>query len=86
VTAISSIVFLETSTIAAAEACGKRGAITGRFVARRFGAMRRKFGKLPLRSEGLEQDDFSSNRHPALSFCLSMIFSENRCPLFRIML
>ena len=33
-----------------------------------------------------EQDDFSSNRHPALSFCLSMIFSENRCPLFRIML
>jgi hypothetical protein len=34
----------------------------------------------------LEQDDFSSNRHPALSFCLSMIFSENRYPLFRIML
>jgi len=31
-------------------------------------------------------DDFSPNRHPALSFCLSMIFSENRCPLFRIML
>jgi len=25
----------------------------------------------------LERDDFSSNRHPALSFCLSMIFSEN---------
>jgi hypothetical protein len=24
--------------------------------------------------------------HPALSFCLSMIFSENRYPLFRIML
>jgi hypothetical protein len=34
----------------------------------------------------LEQDDFSSIRHPALSFCLSMIFSENRYPLFRIML
>jgi hypothetical protein len=34
----------------------------------------------------LEQDDFSSNRHPALSFYLSMIFSENRYPLFRIML
>src|SRR5882672_5431194 len=32
----------------------------------------------------LERDDFSSNRHPALSFCLSMIFSENRYPLFRI--
>src|SRR5712664_492429 len=28
----------------------------------------------------LERDDFSSNRHPALSFCLSMIFSENRYP------
>jgi len=33
-----------------------------------------------------EQDDFSSNRHLALSFCLSMIFSENRYVLFRIML
>jgi hypothetical protein len=38
------------------------------------------------KSPALEQDDFSSNRHLALSFCLSMIFSENRCPLFRIML
>jgi len=34
----------------------------------------------------LEPDDFSSNRHPALSLYLSMIFSENRYPLFRIML
>jgi hypothetical protein len=34
----------------------------------------------------LERDDFSSNRHLALSVCLSMIFSENRYPLFRIML
>jgi hypothetical protein len=32
-------------------------------------------------SSTLERDDFSSNR-PALSFCLRMIFSENRCPLF----
>jgi hypothetical protein len=40
-------------------------------------------------------DDFSSNRHPALSFCLNVISAqtplafvarENRCPLFRIML
>ena len=45
--------------------------------------------------EHLERDDFSSNRHPALSFCLSMISAqtrsafvarENRHPLFRIML
>jgi adenylate kinase family enzyme len=34
----------------------------------------------------LERDDFSSNRRPALSLCLSMIFSENRYPLFGIML
>jgi hypothetical protein len=34
----------------------------------------------------LERDDLSSNRHPALSFCLSMIFSESRYTLFRIML
>jgi hypothetical protein len=33
-----------------------------------------------------KRDDFSSNRHHALSFCLSMIYSENRDPLFRIML
>ena len=26
----------------------------------------------------LERDDFSSNRHPALAFCRSMIFSGNR--------
>ena len=34
----------------------------------------------------LKRDDFSSNRLPALSLCLSMILSENRYPLFRIML
>jgi hypothetical protein len=34
----------------------------------------------------LKRDDFSSNRHHALSACASKIFSENRCPLFRIML
>jgi hypothetical protein len=33
-----------------------------------------------------ERDDFSSNRHPALAFSWSMIFSENRYPLFGIML
>src|SRR5258707_3725232 len=26
----------------------------------------------------LERDDFSSNRHPALPYCWSMVFSENR--------
>ena len=47
----------------------------------------RKDALLTMRIEiMLERDDFSSNRHPALSFCLRMIFSENRYPLFRIML
>ena len=35
---------------------------------------------------GLDRDDVSSNRHRDLAFCLSMIFSENRCALFGIML
>src|SRR5262249_33454720 len=34
----------------------------------------------------LERDDFSSNRHLALTCTWSMIFSENRYPLFGIML
>src|SRR5262249_4433003 len=34
----------------------------------------------------LERDDFSSNRHHALTYSWSMIFSENRFPLFGIML
>src|SRR5262249_38924400 len=34
----------------------------------------------------LKRDGFSSNRHPALGYCWSMMFSENRCPLFGIML
>jgi 2-deoxy-D-gluconate 3-dehydrogenase len=37
-------------------------------------------------TRSLEHDDFSSNRHRALYYCWSMIFSENRYPLFGIML
>jgi hypothetical protein len=48
-------------------------------------AVNRRGGK-PARTHGLPltasrapvRNDFSSNRHRALSFCLSMIFSENR--------
>jgi hypothetical protein len=47
------------------------------------GAIRRRAFTKP---GGLERNDFSSNRHPALAFCWSMIFSENRYPLFGIML
>jgi hypothetical protein len=34
----------------------------------------------------LEREELWFDRHPALAFCLSMIFSENRIPLFRITL
>jgi hypothetical protein len=33
----------------------------------------------------LKRDGLRLNQHRALSFCLSMIFSENRYTLFRIM-
>jgi hypothetical protein len=36
--------------------------------------------------DALKRDEFKSNRHRALGYCLSMIFSENRFALFRIML
>jgi hypothetical protein len=38
------------------------------------------------RSSPLERDCFGLSRSHALAFCLSMIFSENRYPLFRTML
>ena len=43
-------------------------------------------GKLEGREARLERDDFSSDRHPALAYLRTMIFSENRYPLFGIML
>jgi hypothetical protein len=42
--------------------------------------------RAPPDGSRLGRDAFWLNQHRALSFCLSMIFSENRCPLFRIML
>ena len=42
-------------------------------------------GTVRLRHATLERDDISSNRHPSLPPFLSMIFSENRYPLFGIM-
>ena len=52
----------------------------------RCGSRLARFAVAHTERQGLERDDFSSKRHPALSFCLSMIFSENRLPLFRILL
>jgi hypothetical protein len=47
----------------------------------------RKRVEIPLTfARSLERDDFSSNRHPALAYWWSMIFSENRFPPFGIML
>jgi hypothetical protein len=39
----------------------------------------------PIAGLDLDRDEISMNRHPALVLCLSMIFSENRYTLFRIM-
>jgi len=39
-----------------------------------------------LKTLWLKRDEVWMNRHRALGLCLSMIFSENRCTLFRIML
>ena len=41
---------------------------------------------LVLAISPLERDDLSANRRSVPAFCLRMIFSENRFPLFRIML
>jgi hypothetical protein len=41
---------------------------------------------LPQSFFRLERDEIGLNRHRALALCLSMIFSENRFTLFRIML
>src|SRR6516165_6174290 len=38
---------------------------------------------LPSGLHLLERDDFSSNHHPALTFCLSMIFFRKPVPTFR---
>src|SRR5580693_8981918 len=53
---------------------------------RRIGSILTLMFVLRAHALALERDDFFSNRHLALFFCLSMIFSENRYPLFRIML
>jgi hypothetical protein len=39
-----------------------------------------------VKSAALKRDEIRLNRHRALALCLSMIFSENRYTLFRIML
>ena len=74
-------------------ACAPRSCLRG-LLLREIGSsglVRRCIRYATLRSIGfserpLERDDLSSNRHPALFSCLRMIFSENRYPLFRIML
>jgi len=50
--------------------------------AARCAVLQRSYSTAPV----LERDELWFDRHPALAFCLSMIFSENRIPLFRIML
>jgi hypothetical protein len=44
-------------------------------------------GSDSIRTEkALKRDEIGLNRHRTLALCLSMIFSENRYTLFRIML
>jgi hypothetical protein len=40
----------------------------------------------PVIWTGLKRDKIRTNHHRALGYCLSMIFSENRFALFRILL
>jgi hypothetical protein len=42
--------------------------------------------RLQRNASSLKRDEIRMNRHRALGSCLSMIFSENRVALFRIML
>ncbi len=44
------------------------------------------FRKRSCSNNRLERDEFRKNCHRALTYYLSMIFSENRYPLFRVML
>jgi hypothetical protein len=46
----------------------------------------RAAGKSAPPARQLERDGIGLNHHRALASCLSMIFSENRYTLFRIML
>ena len=43
-------------------------------------------GKRRADAQALQRDEIRLNRHRALDSCLSMIFSENRFALFRIMI
>ncbi len=43
-------------------------------------------GRRTSRRTDLKRDEIRTDRHRALAYGLGMIFSENRCTLFRIML
>ena len=47
-----------------------------------IGTLRNRFVEETHAGGPIDRDDFSSNRHPALSFCLSMIFSRKPVPTF----
>ena len=54
--------------------------------AKELGPRFRRDERKNLDPRRLKRDDFSSNRHPALGYWWSMVFSENRFTLFGIML
>src|SRR5215510_6203007 len=55
-------------------------------VTRRLCAVQVRIRATPTKRTQLERDDVLRNRHLALFDAWSMISSENRCPLFGIML
>src|SRR5262249_36102157 len=63
---------------------GKIGGIKGGFT--RSASYSDGHNERQSASSSLERDGIGLNRHRALALCLSMIFSENRYTLFRIML
>src|SRR6516164_9554362 len=99
---VLKIVLMPSSTrLASAANSGPRWSMIGVSIARRMRSgsgvgpgickkwrptVREAFLDISFSLAVLERDDLSSIRHPALRYWWSMIFSENRYPLFGIML
>ena len=83
--------WLPSGLLRGTDGCTPEQATTHRWMRLIFDPSRVRWSIGPLESTmkpttGLERDDFWLNHHSALASCLSMIFSENRYPLFEIML
>src|SRR5262245_45964347 len=61
---------------------GDVGSMSGPPESRHDGAIYEYTPQRAARHAPLKRDDFSSNRHPALAYCWSVIFSEKPVPTF----